>query len=477
MPKRQARLGPNRLPLDDVITRATQHFHTVFEDTKAKAVPNRERRGGILRPLQCKPVDVASLKELGHGTCKHPSSQILKLVASLREYGLVLPVLIDQYNSIVAGRALVVAAHELGLTKIYAVRVSDLSEAKLRRLRLALNKLPEYAEWDLEALRLEFSEIIQLDPSIGLDFTGFETPQIDSILDDGGIGEEDELPPINDLAARVTQVGDQWSLGDHVIRCANALEIPSFAHLLGSVQARMVFTDPPYNVKIAGNVTQSTSSREHDFTMAMGELSCEEFQIFLDTSLSLAARFSMDGAIHYICMDWRHIFELLLVGKRVYTELKNICVWNKSNAGMGSLYRSQHELVAVYKVGSAAHINNVELGRHGRNRSNVWNYIGQNALNGTRKSKLSLHPTVKPVAMIADAIRDCSNRGDVILDCFGGAGTTLIAAEKTGRRARILELNPIYIDVTITRWQRLTGKVAYHMETGQPFSPVDDQTH
>jgi len=168
---------------------------------------------------------------------------------------------------------------------------------------------------------------------------------------------------------------------------------------------------------------------------------------------------------------------LFAAGASVSTELKYLVVWTKTNAGMGSFYRSQHELIVVYKSGTLPHINNIELGRHGRNRSNVWNYIGQNALNGTRKSKLSLHPTCKPLAMIADAIRDCSNRGDVILDCFGGAGTTLIAAEKTGRRARLIELNPTFVDVTIERWQRLTGQTAYHAVTGRPFSRVDDQTH
>jgi len=168
-------------------------------------------------------------------------------------------------------------------------------------------------------------------------------------------------------------------------------------------------------------------------------------------------------------MDWRHGFEMLVAGRAIYKELKNICIWNKTNAGMGSLYRSQHEFIFVYKHGHAPHINNVNLGRHGRNRTNVWTYVSQSALSGTSKSKLALHPTVKPVAMIADAIRDCSNPGDIILDPFGGAGTTMIAAEKTGRCARLLELNPVYVDVTIRRWQRLTGQTAYNAETGRPY--------
>jgi hypothetical protein len=192
-------------------------------------------------------------------------------------------------------------------------------------------------------------------------------------------------------------------------------------------------------------------------------------QSFLRTSLGHAARWSINGAIHYVCEDWRHQRELIAAGEEVYSELKNLCVWNKTNAGMGSLYRSKHELIFVFKVGKGAHINNVALGRYGRHRTNVWDYVSQNALNGTVRSKLALHPTVKPVAMIADAIRDCSNRGGLILDPFGGAGTTLIAAERTSRRARVIEVNPIFVDVSIERWQRLTGRTALHADSGQPF--------
>src|SRR5258705_1365280 len=244
---------------------------------------------------------------------------------------------------------------------------------------------------------------------------------------------------------------------------------------MGRERAAMVFADPPCNVQVASVVGRG-KTKHREFAFASGEMSRDEFTRFLASTLSVIAKYSREGSIHYICMDWRHLGEALAAGKEVYTELKNLVVWAKTNAGMGSFDRSQHELIVVYKSVTLPHINNIELGRHGRNRSNVWTYLGQNALNGTRKSKLSLHPTVKPVAMIADAIRDCSNRGDVILDCFGGSGTTLIAAEKTGRRARILELNPIYVDVTIERWQRLTGKVAYHAKTGRPFSPADNQT-
>jgi DNA modification methylase len=464
---------PSSFPIE-----ATAHTNEPLNTAKAPLQKagnfptlNRKMRRAILRNLNCKPVAVADLKPLGRKTRQHPPSQISKIMASLREFGLVLPILIDQYNRVVEGGALVAAARQLGLSEIQAVCVSDLSEAQLRRLRLALNKLPEYATWDLEALKLEFSEIVQAEPHIDLESTAFNIAEIDKILDDGGIGEEDELPEADERAPAITQIGDQWNLGNHVIRCANALDFLSFADVLGSEQAGMVFTDPPYNVKIGGNVTSAT---RHDFAMAKGELTSPQYQAFLQTALSHCVRFSRNGSIHYVFIDWRHLRELFAAGESVYTELKNLVVWAKTNAGMGSLYRSQHELIAVYKSGTAQHINNIELGRHGRNRSNVWNYLGQSALNGTRKSKLSLHPTVKPVALVADAIRDCSNRGDVILDPFGGAGTTLIAAEKTGRRARLIELNPTYVDVTIERWQRLTGQAAYHAVTGRSFSVTAD---
>jgi DNA modification methylase len=430
----------------------------------------RTSNGVRIHNLTPKLVQIASLKSLGQKTREHSSKQISKIADCIHRLGFAVPVVIDSEGFIIDGEAVIAAVRQLGLAEIPAVCISDLSESQLRALRLALNKIPEYASWNEAALKLELAEIIQLEPTLLFDDMGFETAEIDGILDDGGLDEEDELPTINEQAVPITQPGDQFIAGDHITRCDDALRSDSFAHLLGSEQAGMAFTDPPYNVPIDGRVTRSKSAKRHDFPMAMGEMSSHQFRSFLETALGHMAHFSRDGAIHYVCIDWRHLQELLAAGEAVYTELKNLCVWNKSNAGMGSLYRSQHEFIFVYKNGTAPHINNIELGRYGRMRANVWNYVSQSALSGTSKSKLSLHPTVKPVAMIADAIRDCSNRGDLILDPFGGAGTTLIAAEKTGRRARLIELNPVYVDVTIERWERLTGRTAYHAETGGPFS-------
>jgi DNA modification methylase len=274
----------------------------------------------------------------------------------------------------------------------------------------------------------------------------------------------------------VTRAGDLWILDKHRLFCGDALQAESYARVMGTEKADMMFADAPYNVPIAGHASGLGAVKHSNFAMASGELSAAEFEAFLKTSLGYAAHCSRNGAVHFVCGDWRHIPEMLAAGEAIYSKLINLCIWNKSNAGMGSLYRSKHELIFVFKVGNGAHINNVALGRHGRHRTNVWDYVSQNALNGTSKSKLALHPTVKPVAMIADAIRDCSNRGGLILDPFGGVGTTLVAAERTGRRARVIELDPHYVDTSIERWQRLIGGVAMHADTGQPFTRLAQTT-
>jgi DNA modification methylase len=274
----------------------------------------------------------------------------------------------------------------------------------------------------------------------------------------------------------LTKPGDLWLLGDHHrLLCGNALEVTDYRTLMNDARAAMIFTDPPYNVKIDGHVSGLGTIRHREFAMAAGEMSETEFISFLTRGCSLMARYSIDGSIHYICMDWRHMFELLEAGRLAYTELKNVCVWTKDNAGMGSLYRSQHELVFVFKHGRAAHRNNVDLGRHGRYRTNVWRYAGINSF--SRKTDegnlMEIHPTVKPVAMVADAILDCSARGDIVLDPFLGSGTTLMAAERTGRICYGLELDPVYVDAAIRRWQAYTGGQVINASTGCSFDEME----
>src|SRR6516164_1478898 len=431
------------------------------------------RRNGYVtsRNLSPRLVPVESLRPLGRETRKHPASQVRKLAESLEQFGFLLPILTDMDGRVVAGWGLVLAARRLSLLEIPAVTIVDLDEAKLRSLRLALNRLGEDSSWDPAALTLEFSDILEMDPTIDLQITGFETGEIDVSLDDAGIDEEDELPP-KQSSLPVTQVGDPWIAGEHRIFCGDALKPESYCSVLGDDRADMVFADPPYNVAIEGNVSGHGATKHDDFAMATGEMSPAEFAKFLRDSFSLVAQHSIDGAIHFICMDWRHLEELMGATKMIYSELKNICVWNKSNAGLGSLYRSKHEFIFVFKNGKRPHINNIDLGRFGRSRSNVWDYAGQNGFNGTGKSKLALHPTVKPVALVADAIRDCSNHNHIIFDPFSGAGTTMIAAEKTGRRARLIEIDPRYVDIAILRWQRLTGRTARNAATDVPFPMV-----
>ncbi|MEP0314146.1 DNA methyltransferase [Hyphomonas sp.] len=421
----------------------------------------------ISRDLNPTRVPIDSLVHLGRETRKHSPAQIRKLVRSLAEQDFVLPILIDPMGRVVAGWGLVLAARQLGLSEVPAVTVTNLSEAKLKQLRLALNRLAEDAEWDREELTIEFNEILELEPDIDLTLTGFAMAEVDILLDGGGEDEEDVLPVVDGRREPKSQIGDVWKLADHRIICSNALDPETHAALMGDDRAQMVFTDPPYNVPVDGHVCGLGSVKHQDFQMASGEMTSAQFTDFLSATLGLAAGHSVDGSFHMIFMDWRHLPEIHKAGENTYDELKNLCVWNKSNAGMGALWRSQHELILIFKKGTAPHINNVALGRYGRNRTNVWSYPSQNTMNA--KSKLSLHPTVKPVGLVADAIRDCSNRGDIILDPFGGAGTTLIAAEKTGRKARLIEIEPRYVDVTVERWQRLTGGTAIHAETGRPF--------
>jgi DNA methylase len=423
----------------------------------------------VSRDLNPKLTDVISLSPLGRETRKHPSAQVRKLQSSIEQFGFVLPVVVDAKRRVVAGWGLVLAARKMGLLQVPAVTIDDLDEAKLRLLRLALNRLGEESSWDFDTLTLEFADILEINIDVDLQLSGFEMGEIDVAFARSAGDEEDDLQALEGTATPVTTLGDLWLLDNHRLLCGDALAPESYGRLLGEERAQMVFTDPPWNIPIAGNVSGLGAVKHDDFVMACGEMSATQFESFLRTALGNSAAHSVDGSIHYVCMAWSKMRELLAATETIYSELKNLCVWCKPNGGMGSLYRSQHELVFVFKHGFAAHINNIELGRHGRNRSNLWTYPSQNVLNGTSKSKLALHPTPKPVGLVADAIRDCSHRNGIILDPFGGAGSTLIAAERTGRKARLIELEPRFVDATIRRWQTVTGKTAVNASTGSPF--------
>ena len=403
----------------------------------------------------------------------HSKQQIRKIADSIRMFGFVNPVLIDGEGRIIAGHGRVEAAKLLGMTEVPTVRVDHLSTEQVRAYVIADNKLAENAEWDRELLRLELLEI-EANLEVSIPLLGFEPAEVDAILAEGAKGgtRDDEVAPIDVTKPAVSRLGDRWRIGRHFVHCADALKAESYARLLNGEVAQMAITDPPYNVKIDGHVSGLGRNRHAEFAMASGEMDQDEFTTFLATVFGHLAAHSIDGSIHYICMDWRHMSEVLEAARRPYTELKNLCVWAKTNGGMGSFYRSQHELVFVFKNGTAAHINNVELGKFGRNRTNVWNYAGVNTFGQDREKELAMHPTVKPVAMIADAILDASERDGVVLDAFGGSGTTLVAAERTGRRGYALEISPHYVDTIVKRVSEAAGVEAVLSGSNQTFEQV-----
>lgn len=415
----------------------------------------------------------AALKARPKNPRTHTAKQIKQIAASIKEFGFVNPVLIDGANEIIAGHGRVEAAKLLGMGDIPTVRVDHLSPSQIRAYVIADNRLAETAGWDRKLLALELQEI-SVDLNFDVTVTGFETAEIDILVSEltETDTEADKLPDIDRTVPAVSRPGDRWLLGDHVLLCGDALASASYATLLGSKKAQMVFTDPPYNVAIAGHVSGLGRIKHREFAMASGEMTRLEFTRFLQATFEYLVAFSSNGSIHFICMDWRHIYEVIEAADEPYSELKNLCVWTKTNAGMGSLYRSQHELVFVMKNGTAPHINNVELGRFGRSRTNVWKYSGVNAFGSSRDEELTMHPTVKPLALVADAILDCSKRGGIVLDVFAGSGTTLIASEKTGRRGYGIEIDPHYVDVIIRRFKQVYDIEAIHADSKLDFGQV-----
>jgi DNA methylase/ParB-like nuclease domain len=384
----------------------------------------------------------------------HPKRQIEQLKASIKEFGFTNPILADPEGRIIAGHGRLQAAKALEIAQVPTITLSGLSETQKRALRIADNKVALNASWDLEILQQELGELASIDLDIDPTLTGFSTGEIDVLLAKSADPDDEVIPPAPTTPK--TKPGDIWILGEHRIGCGDARNTEFLRRVIGEgAQVDAAFLDPPYNVRIKGNA--NPTGRHREFAMASGEMSEANFRSFLADALGAAAGCSRDGAIHFVCMDWRHMDSVLAVGPAVYGELLNVCIWNKSNAGMGSLYRSKHELVFVYRVGMAPHLNMVELGKHGRNRTNVWDYASVSSIRGSRRDDLNLHPTVKPVGLVADAIKDVTRHGDLVMDHFLGSGTTLLAAERTGRRFRGLEIDPGYVDVAIERWSARTG--------------------
>ncbi len=410
---------------------------------------------------------------------RHSRMQIRQIANSIEAFGFNVPILIDRDGNVIAGHGRLLACRERGVTEVPTLCLDHLTPAQARAFMIADNRLAEIAAWDDQLLAEQLKELSLLGLDFNIEVTGFEMGEIDlritSLEDvpDQGNDPADAVPEIS-AGPQVAKIGDAWVLGRHRVLCGNALDAVAFTMLMGEERAAMVFTDPPYNVPIDGHASGLGAIHHRSFPMASGEMDRNEYTTFLGQAFRNLAAFSGDGALHFVCMDWRHIEELMAAGRGVYGELKNLCVWVKDNAGMGSLYRSQHELVFVFKQGRDTHRNNVQLGQFGRNRSNVWRYPGANSFAscGEEGNLSALHPTVKPVAMVADAMLDCSARGDIVLDVFLGSGTTVMAAERTGRRCYGLELDPAYVDTIICRWQALTGGRAHHAASGRSFDDL-----
>lgn len=438
--------------------------------------PGNVRVAGTL-PLSIIYRPVESLRPDKGNPRRHSSKQIEQISQSIKAFGFNVPILIGLDGSVIAGHGRIEAARLVGLGEVPTITLDHLTEAQRKAFLVADNRLTEISTWDEALLRDLFLDLSAADLDFSLDVTGFELPEIDLILQ-GEIPHPESDPddaPLP-LLAPVSRRGDLWQLGPHRILCGDALDPASYGLLMPNECAAMVFTDPPYNVKVSS--ISGKGRRQHpEFAMASGEMSRREFSDFLRRACQLMVAHSGDGAIHYLCMDFRHVRELLDAGEAVYTELKNLCVWAKTNGGMGSLYRSRHELVFVFKAGTAPHQNHVSLGRFGRNRTNVWDYPSPRAIGGDAEGEGDLvaeHPTPKPVAMIADALMDVSTRGDLVLDPFLGSGSTLIAAERTGRIARGIELDPRYVDLAIRRWQRQARRSAVNVALQCTFDELGE---
>ena len=443
--------------------------------TAATSYPETDRAARVA--ISYRPI--SELKSDPQNPRVHSPKQIRQIARSIEVFGFVVPILVDASGKIIAGHGRISAAQLLGWSEVPTICLDHLTEAQVKAFMIADNRLTENSTWDDRLLAQHLKDLSLLELDFSLEVTGFEMGEIDMRIEDLEVTPAaapdpgDALPPA--AGPQVSRAGDLWLLGRHRVYCGDALDDGAYDALMQGDTPAMVFTDPPYNVKIDGNVSGLGAVQHREFAMASGEMSESEFTAFLTRVCALLARHSDEGSIHFICMDWRHMGELLAAGREAYAELKNVCVWAKDNAGMGSLYRSQHEMVFVFKHGRAAHRNNVQLGQYGRNRTNVWRYPCANSFSksGDEGNLLALHPTVKAVAMVADAIMDVSARGDIVLDSFLGSGTSVIAAERTGRCCYGIELDPLYVDTIIRRWQAYTGEHARHAASDRTFVELE----
>lgn len=413
---------------------------------------------------------IGSVKGYAGNARKRSPRQRRVLMDSIREFGFASALVVDENSELIAGHGRWEAAKALGYEELPVIRVCGLSEVQKRALRLADNRLGELSSWNKELLKTELEAVI--DCSFDTDLTGFSRIEVDAMLTIDGVDEDEEEPVPEPKAFVVSRLGDLWKLGQHRVFCGDSRQAASYAAVLCGGVAQQVITDIPYNLQIAGTVSGLGRIKHDEFEMASGEMTPEEFTAFITTVMTLARDASVDGSIHYWFCDWRIVADMITVGRRTYHELKNVAVWVKPNSGMGAFLRSQHELVVILKNGTKPHSNNVQLGKFGRNRSNVWIAEGANSFGRLRQDTLKDHPTPKSVRLIADAIRDTSQPNDMVLDPFGGSGSTLIAAHDIGRRAALIELSPKYVDVILRRYLQHAGEEPVLLPGGEPFSAV-----
>jgi len=437
---------------------------------------NSSRKAG--KPVQARlaieylPID--ALLEAPENARTHSTAQLRAIARSIVAGGFNTPILIDRQNYIVAGHGRLAAAKLVGLAELPTVRLEHLSDAQIQAYRLADNRLAERSSWDDRKVALILKQLAESAIDFEIEATGFERPEVDLRIQ--SLEPPEEVEPDEQLVqpkeGSISRPGDLWILGNHRLLCGSALDADSYQVLFEDERAAAVITDPPYNVRVDGHVGGKGRKKHREFPMASGEMSRDQFEAFLEQAFRQMTAFCADSAVLYSFMDWRHLDEILGAIRKVDHELINLCVWSKTNAGMGSLYRSAHELVFVFGRKGMRRANNVQLGRFGRNRTNLWTYPGMNSFPRKGRTRgLGYHPTVKPVALVADAIQDVTDRGMIVLDPFCGSGTIVMAAQRTGRRAYALELDPGYVDVVIERWQRVTGEQAMH-QSGRTFAEV-----
>jgi len=434
----------------------------------AAASSARPRRNDMLPRLEISYVPLDELRPSARKLRKLDPAHVREIASSINLLGFCDPLLIGHDNELIDGEARYEAAKQLGLDRVPCVRVEHLSQDEQRVLRLAVNRLAEKGQWDLDALKIEFEELVLLDAPI--EIAGFSPAKIDHVIlgDASESLEQGPLEPESSVA--VARIGDVFQLGPHRIACGDATNPAVLARLLeGDAPARIILTDEPYNVKIAGNVT---GGRHREFAMASGEMTDAEFLAFNGGWMANVLPYLCDGGVLGTFIDWRGLPTVHSAAAQLGLIPLNLVVWAKTNAGMGSLYRPQHELFPLFKKGTAPHVNNVELGKRGRWRSNVWTYPGASSLGSDARRGLKDRPTVKPTAMLEDALLDLSNRGDVVIDPFLGSASTLIAADNTGPVCRGVELDPLYVDVVIRRYEATTGNPAVLVETGETFEAL-----